>query len=126
MLRSDFSYHLPPALIAQEGAGIPQLTAKLDALTRNLILETNRVQSTGMPASGPFSALTSFEVDTVPPAWRPVMVLLGLRGALSLALVLSLPEALETGNDRIEVRLRVNARVRAIRDNRVETSSGDA
>jgi CPA1 family monovalent cation:H+ antiporter len=34
----------------------------------------------------------------VPPAWRPVMVLSGLRGALSLALVLSLPEALEQRN----------------------------
>jgi len=31
----------------------------------------------------------------VPSAWRPVMVLSGLRGALSLALVLSLPIALE-------------------------------
>ncbi len=31
----------------------------------------------------------------VPSAWRPVMVLSGLRGALSLALVLSLPTALE-------------------------------
>ena len=31
----------------------------------------------------------------VPPAWRPVMVLSGLRGALSLALVLGLPTALE-------------------------------
>jgi flagellar hook-associated protein FlgK len=50
------------ALIAQEGAGIPELTARLDGFTRNLILETNRVQSTGMPATGPFSALTSFEV----------------------------------------------------------------
>ena len=30
----------------------------------------------------------------IPSAWRPVMVLSGLRGALSLALVLSLPEAL--------------------------------
>ncbi len=34
----------------------------------------------------------------VPSAWRPVMVLSGLRGALSLALVLSLPEALEQRN----------------------------
>jgi Na+:H+ antiporter len=34
----------------------------------------------------------------VPPAWRPVMVLSGLRGALSLALVLSLPEALAQRN----------------------------
>src|SRR6266480_6489148 len=32
---------------------------------------------------------------TVPSAWRPVMVLSGLRGALSLALVLSLPTELE-------------------------------
>jgi hypothetical protein len=28
------------ALIAQEGAGIPELTARLDGFTRNLILET--------------------------------------------------------------------------------------
>ncbi len=34
----------------------------------------------------------------VPPAWRPVMVLSGLRGALSLALVLGLPEALAQRN----------------------------
>ena len=34
----------------------------------------------------------------VPSAWRPVMLLSGLRGALSLALVLSLPEALEQRN----------------------------
>ncbi len=35
---------------------------------------------------------------SVPSAWRPVMVLSGLRGALSLALVLSLPTALEQRN----------------------------
>ena len=34
----------------------------------------------------------------VPSAWRPVMVLSGLRGALSLALVLSVPTALEQRN----------------------------
>jgi len=34
----------------------------------------------------------------VPSAWRPVMVLSGLRGALSLALVLGLPTALEQLN----------------------------
>jgi CPA1 family monovalent cation:H+ antiporter len=34
----------------------------------------------------------------IPPAWRPVMVLSGLRGALSLALVLSLPETLTQRN----------------------------
>ena len=34
----------------------------------------------------------------IPPAWRPVMVLSGLRGALSLALVLSLPDALTQRN----------------------------
>jgi CPA1 family monovalent cation:H+ antiporter len=34
----------------------------------------------------------------VPPAWCPVMVLSGLRGALSLALVLGLPEALTQRN----------------------------
>ena len=35
---------------------------------------------------------------TVPSAWRPVMVLSGLRGALSLALVLGLPTELEQRN----------------------------
>jgi monovalent cation:H+ antiporter, CPA1 family len=34
----------------------------------------------------------------IPPAWRPVMVLSGLRGALSLALVLSLPDTLAQRN----------------------------
>jgi len=34
----------------------------------------------------------------IPPAWRPVLVLSGLRGALSLALVLSLPETLAQRN----------------------------
>jgi CPA1 family monovalent cation:H+ antiporter len=34
----------------------------------------------------------------IPPPWRPVIVLSGLRGALSLALVLSLPEALAQRN----------------------------
>lgn len=34
----------------------------------------------------------------IPSAWRPVMVLSGLRGALSLALVLSLPETLAQRN----------------------------
>jgi Na+:H+ antiporter len=34
----------------------------------------------------------------IPPVWRPVMVLSGLRGALSLALVLSLPETLAQRN----------------------------
>ncbi len=34
----------------------------------------------------------------IPSAWRPVMVLSGLRGALSLALVLSLPETLTQRN----------------------------
>lgn len=34
----------------------------------------------------------------IPSAWRPVMVLSGLRGALSLALVLGLPEALAQRN----------------------------
>ena len=37
-------------------------------------------------------------LGTIPSAWRPVMVLSGLRGALSLALVLGLPAELEQRN----------------------------
>ena len=39
----------------------------------------------------------------VPSAWRPVMVLSGLRGALSLALVLGLPAALEQRNLLLDI-----------------------
>lgn len=49
------------ALIAQEAAGIPGLSARVDTLARNLILEMNRVQTTGMPSSGPFTSLNSFQ-----------------------------------------------------------------
>ncbi len=38
---------------------IPQLQQKLDDYARNLILEMNRVHSTGVPAAGGFSRLTS-------------------------------------------------------------------
>jgi flagellar hook-associated protein 1 FlgK len=38
---------------------VPTISSDLDALARNLILEVNRVHSTGIPAAGPFSQLTS-------------------------------------------------------------------
>lgn len=48
------------ALLRQESAGIPGLRGRVDALARNLILEVNRIQTTGMPRSGPFASLTSY------------------------------------------------------------------
>jgi CPA1 family monovalent cation:H+ antiporter len=39
-------------------------------------------------------AKTASPTQRIPPVWRPLLVLAGLRGALSLALVLSLPENL--------------------------------
>ena len=47
------------ALLAQEQAGLSGLTSRVDTLARNTILEFNRLHSTGMPRSGPFSTLTS-------------------------------------------------------------------
>lgn len=47
------------ALLAQEQAGLPELTARIDALARSTILEWNRLHSTGLPASGPFGALVA-------------------------------------------------------------------
>lgn len=38
-------------------AGVPQVTSELDRLARNLILELNRVHSTGVPGSGSFQSL---------------------------------------------------------------------
>jgi CPA1 family monovalent cation:H+ antiporter len=43
-------------------------------------------------------ARTASPSQRIPPAWRPLLVLAGLRGALSLALVLSLPEDLPGRN----------------------------
>ena len=47
------------ALLQQEQAGLPELSGRIDQLARNTILEFNRLHSTGMPRSGPFSTLTS-------------------------------------------------------------------
>jgi flagellar hook-associated protein FlgK len=47
------------ALLAQEKAGLPEIAGRVDQLARNTILEWNRMHSTGMPRSGPFSTLTS-------------------------------------------------------------------
>lgn len=46
----------------------------------------------------PLQTTTRTSPRPIPAAWRPVMVLAGLRGALSLALVLSLPEELAQRN----------------------------
>ncbi|MEM7307063.1 MAG: flagellar hook-associated protein FlgK [Planctomycetota bacterium] len=40
---------------------IPQISSELDDLARNLILEFNRVHSTGVPSSGSFHSLTGSE-----------------------------------------------------------------
>ncbi len=47
------------ALLQQERDALPALTARIDQLARNTILEWNRLHSTGMPASGPFRTLTA-------------------------------------------------------------------
>ncbi|HEY6410425.1 MAG TPA: sodium:proton antiporter, partial [Ktedonobacteraceae bacterium] len=63
-----------------------------DVFARWWARRTQRAQRTpGLPSRFP-------RPRPVPPAWRPVMVLSGLRGALSLALVLSLPTELEQRN----------------------------
>ncbi len=48
------------ALLQQESTGLPGISGRIDDLARNLILEMNRLHSTGMPRSGPFTSLTSF------------------------------------------------------------------
>ena len=48
------------ALLQQERAGVPGISGRIDDLARNLVLEMNRLHSTGMPRSGPFTSLTSF------------------------------------------------------------------
>jgi len=47
------------ALLRQEITGVPEIMQRIDQLARNTILEFNRLHTTGMPASGPFSSLTS-------------------------------------------------------------------
>ncbi len=47
------------ALLRQERTGVPVVGSRIDDLARNLILEMNRLHSTGMPRSGPFDNLLS-------------------------------------------------------------------
>ncbi|MFM1870747.1 MAG: Flagellar hook-associated protein 1 [Planctomycetota bacterium] len=47
------------ALLRAEQTGVPAISDRIDRLARNLILEMNRMHSTGMPRSGPFESLTS-------------------------------------------------------------------
>ncbi|MFK7738709.1 MAG: flagellar hook-associated protein FlgK [Planctomycetota bacterium] len=47
------------ALIEQEQGDLPAYLTRLNELARNMILEFNRLHTTGMPASGPFQSLTS-------------------------------------------------------------------
>ena len=47
------------ALLSQEQSGLPEISSRIDRLARNTILEFNRLHSTGMPRSGPFSTLTA-------------------------------------------------------------------
>lgn len=47
-------------LLAQEGQRLPGLLSNLDNLARNLVLEVNRLHTTGVPGSGPFQNLTAF------------------------------------------------------------------
>ncbi|MCA8975834.1 MAG: flagellar hook-associated protein FlgK [Planctomycetes bacterium] len=47
------------ALLRQEQAGMPEIAGRIDQLARNTIIEFNRLHSTGMPRSGPFTTLTS-------------------------------------------------------------------
>lgn len=47
------------ALMRQETSAVPAILGQLDQLARSTILEWNRLHSTGMPGSGPFSTLTA-------------------------------------------------------------------
>jgi flagellar hook-associated protein 1 FlgK len=46
-------------LLQLQSSYLPGLSDKFDAFARNLILESNRVHSTGVPRSGPFSVLVA-------------------------------------------------------------------
>ena len=46
-------------LLQLQSSYLPGMADKFDAFARNLILETNRVHSTGVPRSGPFSVLVA-------------------------------------------------------------------
>jgi flagellar hook-associated protein 1 FlgK len=48
------------ALLAHEGTHLPGLLGDVDRLARELALQFNRVQTTGVPRSGSFNALTSY------------------------------------------------------------------
>lgn len=48
------------ALLEHESRHLPTLSGDVDRLARELALQFNRVQTTGVPRSGPFSALTSY------------------------------------------------------------------
>ncbi|HHI79391.1 MAG TPA: flagellar hook-associated protein FlgK [Planctomycetes bacterium] len=45
------------ALLNSEKESLPGITSRLDTLARKLALETNRIHTTGMPKSGPFTSL---------------------------------------------------------------------
>lgn len=47
------------ALLQQEASGLPGTMGRIDRLARSTILEFNRLHTTGMPRSGPFTTLTS-------------------------------------------------------------------
>lgn len=47
------------ALLQQEQGDLPAYLQRVDQLARNMILEFNRLHTTGMPASGPFRSLVS-------------------------------------------------------------------
>ena len=46
-------------LLEVEGTQVPGFVSSADTLARNLILQVNRIHSTGIPRSGPFSTLRS-------------------------------------------------------------------
>jgi flagellar hook-associated protein 1 FlgK len=48
------------ALLRQETGNLPTYSDKVDRLARNLILEVNRVQTTGVPRSGAYQSLDSY------------------------------------------------------------------
>ncbi len=45
------------ALLESERNSLPEITSRLDSLAHKIALETNRIHSTGMPKSGPFTSL---------------------------------------------------------------------
>ncbi len=55
---------------------LPARLADLDRMARNLILELNRVHARGVPASGPFTQLSSTYTVHVPPGVDPLSVAL--------------------------------------------------